>query len=69
MVDQSPSDYSVGAYARFAVVVQLAVFTIRQNTLWVAIVPRNRVLKNPELPGDYIRNGESIDETAPEASK
>ena len=64
MADRTSSIHEFDEYERFAVAVHVAVFTIRQDALCVALVPHHPAVRAPALPGGFVRKGEELDEAA-----
>ena len=59
-------DYDPGDYPRFAVTVDVAVFTIRNDALQVLLIERGGepFLGAPALPGGFVRPDEDLDQAA-----
>ena len=66
VVLRSSYDYHPGDYPRFAVTVDLAVFTIRDDALQVLLIERGEepFLGAWALPGGFVRPDEDLDEAA-----
>ena len=64
MADQTSSIDDLDEYERFAVAVHVAVFTIRQGALCVALVRHHSAVGTCALPGRFVRKGEVPDQAA-----
>lgn len=64
MADRISSIHDLDEHERFAVAVHVAVFTIRQGALCVALVPHHPAVGSCALPGGFVRKGEVLDQAA-----